>query len=86
MPSTSNFCTYLYFPYATQKRAIGCTARQYGIPLPWDEPIIEDENAPQHNCTSVDCGVAVLYVILKYYEQQPVIKADAESELEWAGK
>lgn len=65
--------TYL-LNYVIQKRAIGRTARQYQIPLPWDEPIIVDENAPQQAPTSVDCGVAVLCVISRYYEQETVVK------------
>lgn len=57
------------------------TGRQYGIPIPWDVPIIEDVNAPQQNRTSVDCGVAVLYIIKRYYEQESIIKELAETEL-----
>lgn len=56
-------------------------SRQYSIQLPRDEPIIEDANAPQQSSTSMDYGVVVLFVITRYYEQKPLFKSVAPSEL-----
>lgn len=55
--------------------------RHYSIALPWELPIIEDSNAPQQSINSVDCGVVVLWVITRYYEQMPVFKNVSKSEL-----
>lgn len=65
-----------------QAKALGRVAREYNIPRPWDGHFVVDENAPQQKSASVDCGVAVLYVISKYFEQQPVVKKVAEDELD----
>lgn len=42
--------------------------------------IIEIEDTPQQRGT-VDCGVAVLYTIMKYFEQVPISRAIGEEEL-----
>lgn len=55
--------------------------REYEIILPYHEPIIEVEDTPQQRGSSVDCGVAVLYIIRQYYEQVPITKEIGESEL-----
>lgn len=55
--------------------------REYSIVLPCHEPIIVVEDTPQQRGSSVDCGVAVLYVIRQYFHQIPVTRDMGESEL-----
>lgn len=55
--------------------------RAYDIVLPCDDPIIEVEDTPHQSGNSVDCGVAVMYIVRQYFEQVPIIKEIGESEL-----
>lgn len=55
--------------------------RTYNILLPCDQPITVVEDTPQQRGNSVDCGVAVLYVMRQYFDQSPVSKKISEEEL-----
>lgn len=55
--------------------------RDYNILLPAQQPIIEVYDTPQQKGNTLDCGVAVMYVIRQYFEQVPITKAIGESEL-----
>lgn len=64
-----------------QKRAIAKTAQKYDLLLPIDKPIVPNENTPQQLKTSVDCGVAVVYIINQHFQQVPISKKEGEKEL-----
>lgn len=55
--------------------------RAYDIIIPCNGQIIEVDDTPQQRGNSVDCGVAVLYIIWKYFEQIPITKAMGEEDL-----
>lgn len=49
--------------------------------LPIDEPIVPIEDTPQQMKASVDCGVAVLYIIKQHYHQCPISRKEGERVL-----
>lgn len=64
-----------------QKKAFAKTMRHYDMLLPCEEPIVEIHNTPQQRNTSVNCGVAILYLIRQHFHQAPISKEAGEQAL-----
>lgn len=64
--------------------SIDRTCKHHGIVVPFSNarPLLGTMlNSPQQEHDSLDCGVAVCYVIRQFYRQQPIDTKPAETEI-----